>query len=617
MATVTERLELLITGDARDAVAALRQAGGAAGTLDDGVAGATTKMSRLGAMAGVAGDHIRQNIGMYSVAAVGALSAAAIASIKEFTDLAGKVRDFSRASGLGAEQSSRLVAVFDDLQISQEAANTGFFRFARGLESGSVNLGKYGAEVVRSKDGNLDMYRTLLSVSDAYASTSDAGTRAQLVQEAFGRGGMALIPILEQGRKGIREMFDAVPDRQILSDEQVMSARRYELAIDDLQDSMMELKVAAGNELVPTLTTLATAMAAAIRYTGDLSAKLDDLEFVGTNAADVLGFVRNNVEGAVNPLKAVTNALQGLGVGGDNVDKLSQAQDRYNAALDAVNKLSDEGAQGTRRMREAKQELADAEQKVLNVTERRTAAQQTAIDKDRDALQATYDLMLQKLGLEGAEIALERAVLRYNQINADSTATDLDKRDALLGATQATLNYAKQQIELNGVTVDSEAGQRQMADILNYIAGTLDPNNPLVQNLRAYADQLAGIPAEIRTRFTLQLDTAEINRQIASLGLSNEQLAMMFGPDFRFPIPEGATGGIVNRPTVALIGEAGPEAVIPLSRVPGNQPLPAMGFGGGGSITIPLVVDGRVLAEVTASELNRPGGPVIKQRAVV
>jgi SLT domain-containing protein len=30
-----------------------------------------------------------------------------------------------------------------------------------------------------------------------------------------------------------------------------------------------------------------------------------------------------------------------------------------------------------------------------------------------------------------------------------------------------------------------------------------------------------------------------------------------------------AQGGIVNRPTIALIGEAGPEAVIPLSKAGG------------------------------------------------
>jgi hypothetical protein len=44
----------------------------------------------------------------------------------------------------------------------------------------------------------------------------------------------------------------------------------------------------------------------------------------------------------------------------------------------------------------------------------------------------------------------------------------------------------------------------------------------------------------------------------------------------------GATGGIVTRPTLATIGEAGPEAVIPLNRAPGAYPLP----NGGGGVTV-------------------------------
>lgn len=40
------------------------------------------------------------------------------------------------------------------------------------------------------------------------------------------------------------------------------------------------------------------------------------------------------------------------------------------------------------------------------------------------------------------------------------------------------------------------------------------------------------------------------------------------GREFR--IPEMASGGIVNRPTIAMIGESGPEAVIPLDRLTGG-----------------------------------------------
>ncbi len=46
------------------------------------------------------------------------------------------------------------------------------------------------------------------------------------------------------------------------------------------------------------------------------------------------------------------------------------------------------------------------------------------------------------------------------------------------------------------------------------------------------------------------------------------------------PAVHGATGGIVNVPTVALIGEAGPEAVIPLDSTPGNGPISGLGGGG-------------------------------------
>jgi len=55
--------------------------------------------------------------------------------------------------------------------------------------------------------------------------------------------------------------------------------------------------------------------------------------------------------------------------------------------------------------------------------------------------------------------------------------------------------------------------------------------------------------------------------------------------------PRGATGGIVRRPTFAMIGEKGPEAVIPLGRSRGNSPLPA-GMGG-----VNVYIGGSVIAE--------------------
>jgi hypothetical protein len=67
------------------------------------------------------------------------------------------------------------------------------------------------------------------------------------------------------------------------------------------------------------------------------------------------------------------------------------------------------------------------------------------------------------------------------------------------------------------------------------------------------------------------------------------EMAFLDGLRDRYGIPGLQHGGIVRSPTLALIGEAGPEAVIPLSQMGGVAP---------GDTTVILEVDGRAFAEV-------------------
>ena len=91
--------------------------------------------------------------------------------------------------------------------------------------------------------------------------------------------------------------------------------------------------------------------------------------------------------------------------------------------------------------------------------------------------------------------------------------------------------------------------------------------------VRIWADTV-----NVSSGLTNQL-TSELNNILNSTG--------MLGANFGF----GATGGIVTQPTMALIGEAGPEAVVPLSQMPGASPLGGVG-GGGGTTTINITVNG-------------------------
>lgn len=73
---------------------------------------------------------------------------------------------------------------------------------------------------------------------------------------------------------------------------------------------------------------------------------------------------------------------------------------------------------------------------------------------------------------------------------------------------------------------------------------------------------------------------------------------LLGGKSWGFSIPQIpllAHGGIVMKPTLAMIGEAGPEAVVPLDRAGGL---------GTGPVTIILEVDGRRIAQATAPHLT-------------
>lgn len=72
----------------------------------------------------------------------------------------------------------------------------------------------------------------------------------------------------------------------------------------------------------------------------------------------------------------------------------------------------------------------------------------------------------------------------------------------------------------------------------------------------------------------------------------------------KFKLPALADGGIVTGPTIALIGEAGPEAVVPLSKGGDRYGLSAPRET---TVEVPVVVDGRVLWKVIKKVQLREG----------
>jgi len=192
-----------------------------------------------------------------------------------------------------------------------------------------------------------------------------------------------------------------------------------------------------------------------------------------------------------------------------------------------------------------------------------------ANDRARELLETTEELY----GIE--RDAIER---RYDFIDAQTELADaLDDSNASLEQQfDAAIRSSEAFATLNGESLNTQGATRRQIESLQGLINTLAPGSPLRNALQGYLDQLRAIPAKVSTQTELRVRGATLTRTGDTFGWNPQPGQVIVGAD----------GGIVNRPTMALIGEAGPEAVVPLDRSPGNRPLPA-----GGLAAAPMVVN--------------------------
>lgn len=151
-------------------------------------------------------------------------------------DLAGQVRELKDVTGLSAEESSRLVDVLEHYKVSASAAGMATKKLA--AEDMQFNI------------------ETLAKLSDEYLSLNTDIERTNFLYEKFGKSGTDFAEIMLAGSDAIKEMNDTVPEMLVLTEKQIKAARDYEIALDELNDSVMGLKVSIGNQLIPTFNTL-------------------------------------------------------------------------------------------------------------------------------------------------------------------------------------------------------------------------------------------------------------------------------------------------------------------------------------------------------------------------
>lgn len=425
--------------------------------------GATTAGTPFGKLGQAASSAIPELAGL--TAGVGAITAIATKSVDAYVGLADQVREFAARSGASADEASRFVAVMDDYSISAEAGEKALFKLAQNVTTNEEGLRALGLTAARTKDGQADLVGTFENLADAYQRTTDPGKRAQLVMSALGKSGADLIPLLEQGGQGVRDLFADVPKGQIFDDAQLRQALDFKLAVDDMHDAVQEVEIQIGEVLVPTLGEMASNVAVVVRGLDDLTRAVG----LKGGAAEAFGFLwrtANPVGMTLNALAAVTKQLDPSAAdaakseadlarsladigdeGGPAVASMDAIAKAQQSAIDATFAFGDSQA----KLKDDQQAVADAQrdyQDALNGTGKYADAQTAATER----LQSAQESLLQTQrrirdlteSVGDKQAALTEAVFHYGSGSKQAQDAARDLRDSQESLGDAQAEAAKQ-----------------------------------------------------------------------------------------------------------------------------------------------------------------------------
>jgi hypothetical protein len=309
-------------------------------------------------------------------------------------------------------------------------------------------------------------------------------------------------------------------------------------------------------------------LAAALKLVGDQSPEMA-AQLVET-MAQVLDSAQAGSEGA-------EEFADKWGITWDWLTKVERELGPTKEGVDALTDATEEGAAQADIFAEAEKRRTERLEAAATASDRATEAAQEFRDELIKGSQRVHDYELALLDLDGSYQSYREQVWTTTEAVNDSTLSDAEKAQALRDLRTEELQLADQVADTAAEYALERGAVEGSSESMRLQVGQLEAMKLKFPELReeidAHIRALGGIPRSVTTelRVTGQRVTAG-GDVIGVRALPGQSVA-------------GATGGIVTRPTMALIGEAGPEAVIPLNQAPGSSPLPG-GIGGAPTIIV-------------------------------
>jgi lambda family phage tail tape measure protein len=684
MADTTTRIYELQVKLAQESLANLKKLQGSTAAIESQFASLTGVVKNFGT-------------GLVSAFSVGAVVAAVNQAVAAVDDLAAAaqrvgmgVESFS-ALAFAAEQSDMAVA---DLEIGLKE-----------LQKSMVEVGTKGAGVLDALgiDKTKPQVEVLKDFAEAFKTIHDPALRTNALLEVFGKSGLKLRPLLEQGAGGIDALMKKAKELGIVISEDVAKS------FSDL-DNQMKASQRVAQGLTRDMTAgLAPALSDVLEGF-QMSAKgADTFKTLGEGLGVILRGVAAAATVVASTFKAIGTIMGGVSAASvllvtGNFKEAGAAIREMDADLDAQADALGESLKRITGLSTATDGATAATEANTDATKKNDAAVRAALQGQEAAKKANEKRISDVLALNKA---LEDQIFRLAQVGQEDTehAKALRALDAI---RERLTVHEREAFDLMvariGVMETNNKATKDAADALKELDGMLKASRTdgekLDEELRRLAELLAQFPEredEIRQaterRWKAYVDglnkavkaTTDQEKLLAALGDKIDGYAKQISGTFvdfithaddakfafgdfaesvlrdivkmitqlmimepilaaiksglgigAVPAAHGmafahggralpfAEGGVVTRPTTfafaggtGLMGEAGPEAIMPLKRNAAGQ-LGVVGAGGGGDVTVNVI--NQAGADVDVESQRGPDGKreitVLIQQAV-
>lgn len=251
-------------------------------------------------------------------ATIAAIGTAAVAAGKKIWDMTNdtaaagdEIDKQSQKLGISAENYQKLSYAMERSGADVEDFRKGAMNITKELANmqngvnGAGSMFKQLGVSVQNADGSFKSTEdVLLSTIDALSKMQDETKRNALAQSVFGRSYQEVLPLLNSGSDGIRELMEeAEKYGMVMSDDAVKASAAFEDSLTKLKGTINGVKNSIMSQLLPGFTAITDGFSELV------SGNKEGSEMIKNGIQNVIGTVKNMIPQVVSLLTTIGEAI--------------------------------------------------------------------------------------------------------------------------------------------------------------------------------------------------------------------------------------------------------------------------------------------------------------------